>query len=81
VRRARHSAATNAKTSAERQNAGNLQPISSLAYFRKVALRLTKEETDPAYIAYIAPKYQGPLRKPPTHDQKTVTSPPRPRGS
>lgn len=67
--------------SLRRQNSQNLPPISSLAYFRKVALRLTEEETHPAYIAYIASTYQRLLQNPSPNHQETAAQPPESRGS
>lgn len=35
-----------------------LEPVGSLAYYRRVLDHLTPEALDPAYIAYIAQKYR-----------------------
>jgi len=42
-----------------------LQPIRSLAYFRAVALNLSTEETEPAYVEYIDRLYDQVLQNPP----------------
>ena len=41
-----------------------LPPIRSLAYFRAVALNLSAEETEPAYVEYIDQLYDQVLQKP-----------------
>jgi hypothetical protein len=41
-----------------------LPPIRSLAYFRAVALNLSAEETEPAYIEYIDQLYDKMLQSP-----------------
>lgn len=41
-----------------RLDSGSLGPISSLAYFRHVALRLTEHELSPAYLAYVHSTFQ-----------------------
>jgi len=64
--------------SLRRQSSQNLQPISSLAYFREVALRLTEQETHPAYIAST---YQRLLQNPSPNHQETAAQPPESRGS
>lgn len=52
-------------------------PIRSLAYFRTVALNLTPEERDPAYMRYIddvcrRTRYQSPTTTAPTLDENRV---------
>jgi hypothetical protein len=42
----------------------SLPPIRSLAYFRAVALNLSAEETEPAYIEYIDQLYDKMLQSP-----------------
>jgi hypothetical protein len=63
-----------------RRDSGNLGPISSLAYFRLVATRLTKDELEPFYIAYISSRFQQLVDAPVIDDNKTATSPPESRG-
>ena len=63
-----------------RLDSGNLGPISSLAYFRLVATRLTKEELEPFYIAYISSRFQQLVDAPVIDDTKTAASPPESRG-
>ena len=41
-----------------------LPPIRSLAYFRAVALNLSAEETEPAYVNYIDQLYDQLLQNP-----------------
>jgi len=41
-----------------RPAADSLPPIRSMAYFRAVALNLTPEECDPAYVTYIDDVYR-----------------------
>ena len=63
-----------------RRDSGNLGPISSLAYFRLVATRLTNEELEPFFIAYISSKFQQLVNEPVIENSKTAASPPKPRG-
>ena len=42
-----------------------LPPIRSLAYFRAVALNLSAEETEPAYVEYVDQLYDHVLQNPP----------------
>ena len=42
-----------------------LPPIRSLAYFRAVALNLSAEETEPAYVEYVDRLYDQLLQNPP----------------
>ena len=42
-----------------------LPPIRSLAYFRAVALNLSAEETEPAYVEYVDQLYDQVLQNPP----------------
>ena len=41
-----------------------LPPIRSLAYFRAVALNLSAEETEPAYVEYVDQLYDNVLQNP-----------------
>ena len=41
-----------------------LPPIRSLAYFRAVALNLSAEETEPAYVEYVDQLYDQVLQNP-----------------
>ena len=63
-----------------RQDSGNLGPISSLAYFRHVATRLTMEELEPFYVAYVSSRFQQLIGAPVVDDNKTAASPPKSRG-
>lgn len=63
-----------------RLDSGNPGPISSLAYFRMVATRLTKQELEPFYIAYISSRFQQLVDAPVIDDTKTAASPPESRG-
>lgn len=63
-----------------RQDSGNPGPISSLAYFRHVAARLTKEELEPFYIAYISSRFQQTIDAPVIENTKTAASTPDSRG-
>jgi hypothetical protein len=63
-----------------RLDSGNLGPISSLAYFRQVAIRLTKDELEPCYVAYVSSKFQQLGDAPAIDDTKTAASPPESRG-
>jgi hypothetical protein len=63
-----------------RLDSGNPGPISSLAYFRQVATRLTKEELEPFYIAYVSSRFQQLVDTPVIDDTKTAASPPESRG-
>lgn len=63
-----------------RRDSGNLGPISSLAYFRHVTLRLTKDELEPFYLAYVNSRFQSFLATPDLDHSKTATSPPDSRG-
>ena len=47
-----------------RSSKKTLPPIRSLAYFRAVALNLTAEETEPAFVVYIDRLYDQLLQKP-----------------
>ena len=47
-----------------RSSKNPLPPIRSLAYFRAVALNLSAEETEPAYVEYIDQLYDQALQKP-----------------
>ncbi len=62
-----------------RRVSGKLGPISSLAYFRQVATRLTKEELEPFYVAYVSYRSRQPVEAPVIDDTKTAASPPEPR--
>lgn len=63
-----------------RLDSGNLGPISSLAYFRRVALRLTKDELEPFFLDYVSSRFQRLLvNRNPDHP-KTATLPPESRG-
>lgn len=63
-----------------RRNSGNLNPISSLAYFRQVATRLTIEELDPSYVAYVSLRFRQLIDDPASNNTKTAASPPESRG-
>ncbi len=47
-----------------RSSAKPLPPIRSLAYFRAVALNLSAEETEPAFVEYIDRLYDQALQNP-----------------
>ena len=63
-----------------RRDSGNLGPISSLAYFRHVASRLSNEELEPFFVAYISSKFQQLVDAPVIDDTKTAASSPKSRG-
>ena len=62
-----------------RRDSGNLAPISSLAYFRQVATRLTDEELEPFYVAYVSSRFQQLTDNPVIEGTKTAASPPESR--
>ena len=64
-----------------RLDSANLDPISSLAYFRHVALRLTKDELDPTYLAYVNSKFQQHIAQHEPECSETAASPPISRAS
>lgn len=64
-----------------RQDSGNLGPISSLAYFRRVALRLTKDDLQPFYVTYVNSRFQERTASKISQPSQTATSPPECRGS
>jgi len=59
-----------------RQDSGNLNPISSLAYFRQVATRLTNEELEPCYAAYVRSRFLQLTHAPVIENTKNAVSPP-----
>lgn len=63
-----------------RQGSANLGPISSLAYFRHVAQRLTKNDLEPTYVAYVNSRCHLPIPKQEPDASKTAASPPESRG-
>ena len=66
--------------SLRRLESSDVGPISSLAYFRHVALRLSKDDFQPFYVAYVNSKFQKLIAKLSPNDNKNATLTPNFRG-
>ena len=53
-----------------RLESSDVGPISSLAYFRQVALRLSEDDFEPFYVAYVNSKFQKLIPKHSPNDNK-----------